>query len=122
MVPTQSDLDVFTIRSDEDPDGPPASSARLLLCGELDITATSALADAISVHVSSDRDVVLDCSRLAFVDAAGLGTILTSKRQAIRRGRTVRVLNVSPTIRHTIDLAGLGCLLEGADDGRDRRA
>lgn len=115
MVSTESDLDGFTLRSEGDLDVPPACLVRLLLCGELDINSTSAVADAISAHVSSGRDVVLDCSLLTFVGAAGLSTILTGKREAIRRGRTVRLLNVSPTIRRTIDLAGLGCLLEGAD-------
>jgi anti-sigma B factor antagonist len=111
-VPTGSEQDFFEVLSPTPSAG--AGPVLLSLVGELDMTATATLADALDDALAQRRDVVLDCSQLTFVDAAGLGAVLVGHRDARRVGRSVRLVRVPEHIRKTFHLARLEGLLESS--------
>jgi anti-anti-sigma regulatory factor len=57
---------------------------------------------------------VLDLCDLTFLDAAGLGVLVTAWRQAHARGATLTIAHARPPVRRLLDLAArLGTLPAG---------
>src|SRR5437660_1264783 len=55
--------------------------------------------------------VVVDCRELDFVDSYGLRVLLSAVHQLDVDGRRLRMMNLSESIRHTFELAGLTGIL-----------
>jgi anti-sigma B factor antagonist len=85
---------------------------RLLLIGELDLTSSEEVSDAVEALCSKGaREIVLDISRLSFMDSTGLRAILNSKAMceesmcdfALAPGET----EVSEQLRRLFEVTGL---------------
>ena len=80
---------------------------RLCLSGELDLSSTSTLTDALAAH--DGQEVVLDLAGVTFLDSTGIRALVEARRA--RAG--VRVVNPTEAIRRLFDLTGtLGVLLD----------
>jgi anti-sigma B factor antagonist len=76
------------------------------LVGELDVAGIPILEALRSLSSRYDADqVVLDCSRMTFVDVAGLGGLLNVVRRFGPTGQPI-LRNPSPTLRKVLTLTG----------------
>ena len=88
------------------------------LAGELDYGSAATAHLALARAGSSAKEIVLDLSRVVFVDAAGLRFLLSAQRRARAAHRRLIVRRPSRTIRRMLELTGAGPLL--AIDTGDR--
>jgi anti-anti-sigma factor len=70
-------------------------SATLVLEGELDCSTEREVTRRIARLVESADVIRIDARKVAFIDAAGVRTLLRAKREALENGTTV-TLEVSP--------------------------
>jgi anti-sigma B factor antagonist len=90
----------------------------LLLAGELDC-ASAAVAHLALERAGPDAiEIVLDLSRVVFLDAAGLRFLISAQRRARAAQRRLIVRRPSRGVRRMIDLAGVSPLLSIEDPGR----
>lgn len=71
----------FSISESTTPDG-----VRLELIGELDISVAGRVRDRLDDHAEAGTTVILDLSRLDFIDSSGINVIITYHRQAAQDG------------------------------------
>ena len=107
MVPGCSEGEPFELAALSSADG----ATCLRLAGELDVASIAVLERLLAPAISAGDDVVLDCSRLTFIDAGGLAALLVAHRAAIRAGGSLRVDDPTPEVARTFHLARLGFLL-----------
>ncbi len=79
------------------------------LIGELDHHAAADLRQRIDAAVLScrPRRLVIDLSRLSFMDSSGIGLIMGRYRLMVSLGGEVRLSGTSPRMERMIRLAGL---------------
>jgi anti-anti-sigma factor len=86
----------------------------LTVAGELDIASATdlhhAIASAEDLHPSS---ILLDLSGLTFCDSSGLQELVVASTRRRTNGG-LRIIDLSPRVRRTIELAGLRDLLREA--------
>ena len=58
------------------------------------------------VFLSHPDELVLDLSRVSFMDSSGLGLILGRYTKAVELGISFKVANPTPQIKRILDLAG----------------
>lgn len=91
---------------------------RLMVCGELDMATAPQLAAAIANDERRDgKTPVLDLSRLAFMDVAGMRVLLDAARRAKRAGGRLIVFNPQPAIRRLFALTAVDRTLQIRFDG-----
>ncbi len=78
-----------------------AGRVRLLLCGELDLAGAAHLDRLVDVTHRTELPFILDCRRLMFIDAAGVGSLVRAKRLG------AAVEGVRGQVRRVLDLLGL---------------
>lgn len=89
-------------------------SVRVLVAGELDVHTGPALSEACLPaldQVPPGGELVIDLSALAFVDAAGLGTLVRLGNLLGAAGRRLQVKADCPTIRRVFHITQLEMLL-----------
>lgn len=97
--------------------------ARLFVSGELDLATVPHLERALEMLQRTHRDVFVDLSELAFIDATGLRTLLVAAERAQVRGDLFAVTNFGPSARilfevtGTVDLVADGAFSPLLDDG-----
>jgi anti-sigma B factor antagonist len=101
-----------------DPSGNPAGSSFstevradgghtvLRLVGELDAATSPELWSAID-GLPGSGDLVLDASRLSFVDSTGIGCLFKLQNAVRDRGGMLIVTGCQPSVRRTIEATGL---------------
>ena len=86
--------------------------AQLVLAGELDAFDAADLRRRFDTAVAHGcLHVTVDTSRLTFIDAGGLGTLVRLHNTVRRQGGTVQVSAASPALRRVVDIAALGDVL-----------
>ena len=81
----------------------------LSVVGELDMASVADLRAAIRGALSiPGGPIVLDCSRLTFIDAAGLGALVTFANQARDVERLAVLRNTSASMQQVLRITGLG--------------
>lgn len=86
------------------------STVRLL--GELDVA--SAPHVRWSLPTLAGRTLVVDLSRLAFIDVAGVSSLLLVRRHLERTGRRLCLRGATGQVRTVFELTGLAHLVEAA--------
>jgi anti-anti-sigma factor len=81
------------------------------LDGEIDL-ATSPLLDQRLTKVTDGKNVVLDCSAVAFLDSSGLRVMLRHADRLARAGGSLRVRRPSPAVRQLLRVANALALSE----------
>jgi anti-anti-sigma factor len=90
------------------------ATMRVAVSGVLDVSSADVLRDTVAALPElAGGDIVLDLSRLEFLDAAGMSG-LVQLRQILRLGRRrLRLLNIPARHARVLEIAGLGSLVEG---------
>jgi anti-anti-sigma factor len=81
------------------------------LTGELDVTGIDELWTALDGLVEAGRRIQVDLSRLAFLDAAGLGTLVRADRRLREVGGRLVLTGVRAGQRRLLEITGLDRLL-----------
>lgn len=64
------------------------------------------------VYIQRPDELVLDLSRVSFMDSSGLGLILGRYTKAVELGIVFKVQNPTPQIKRILDLAGTERLIK----------
>jgi anti-anti-sigma factor len=82
---------------------------RATLNGEIDIANASTVGRELLGHAleSLSRTLVLDCSRLTFIDSSGIDMLVQLGRLSERR---IELVNVRPEVARTFDICGLAAM------------
>ncbi|WP_298988602.1 diguanylate cyclase [uncultured Pseudokineococcus sp.] len=90
------------------PKVPPVHRGAVVISGDLDEDSADDVRRRLTaaLRASPDDDVVVDLSRVAFVDCAGLGVLLAVHDR-------LRVRDPAPLVRHLLAATGTGGLLRG---------
>ena len=64
------------------------------------------------VYIQRPDELILDLSRVSFMDSSGLGLILGRYTKAVELGILFKVQNPTPQIRRILDLAGTERLIK----------
>lgn len=64
------------------------------------------------IYIQRPEELVLDLSRVAFMDSSGLGLILGRYTKAVELGISFKVANPTPQIKRILDLAGTERLIK----------
>jgi anti-sigma B factor antagonist len=87
------------------------AAARVVLRGELDLTAAAALEEMLAlVLAKAPRDIVLQMGRVAFIDCACARVIAEAARALPGPGRLV-IQSPSPVVRRLFHLSGLDAVV-----------
>jgi anti-anti-sigma factor len=89
--------------------------------GSLDWTAAVSLRHAIGDLLRPGVDVVIDLSRVEFIDAVGISAIVGSVRRVRAAGGQARICGASPPVRRRLELVDVyrlvrGCAATNGDD------
>jgi anti-anti-sigma factor len=101
---------------------PAASAGRnadrtVRLRGDYDISTVAALSETLARAIAlADADVVVDLSRVRFMDAATIGVIVRARSGLRLRSRSLTLRSPSPCARRVLDLCGLTYLLDPGVD------
>lgn len=78
------------------------------LAGEHDLSSAGELVQAIATAMASGRsDVVIDLSRVEFMDSTTIDQILAARTRLGAEGRTARVRDPSPAARYLLEICDL---------------
>ncbi|HET9720767.1 MAG TPA: STAS domain-containing protein [Solirubrobacteraceae bacterium] len=95
-----------------------AEGDELLLClsGELDLASQRRLISRLYQAGDQRASVILDLSRLSFIDSTGLSAIVLAHQDAERDGWSLRIRpELSPSVRQVFMMSGIGPLLGLSD-------
>lgn len=85
---------------------------RIELAGELDLSVADRLRDRLDALAQPGAKVVLDLSKLEFIDSSGINVIVSLHRQAETGGWTLLVEpQMTLPVRRVIDVTGLNTVL-----------
>ncbi len=90
------------------------------LAGELDYASAATGHLALAGAGGRVQEIVLDLSRVVFVDASGIRFLLSAQRRARAADRRLIVRNPSRSVRRMLDLTGARPLLAIEDGGNGR--
>jgi len=77
------------------------------LRGDLDLAAAPRVRAALSDALALDRNVVVDCSALEFLDSAGLGTLIAARTRARCAGGSLLLAGVRPPLERLLAVSGV---------------
>jgi anti-sigma B factor antagonist len=82
------------------------------ISGSVDSLTAEALASAFATQLSQDRvRLVADLSKVLYTSSAGLRTLLTTMKDARRRGGDFRLASAQPPVLRVLELSGFTGIL-----------
>ncbi|MDT0301949.1 STAS domain-containing protein [Streptomonospora wellingtoniae] len=79
---------------------------------EIDIHNRDGLVKSMFDVLDSKAGVlVVDMSETAFCDSSGVHALLTARRRALSRGKTIRVVAPQRSVRRVLEICGIGRLM-----------
>jgi anti-sigma B factor antagonist len=91
----------------------PDATGPFVLTGDIDIaTAPRMAADLTSHCANTIGDVVVDCSRMTFIDSSGLAIFETARRELAASGRRIVLTGVARHCRRAFEIIGLAELID----------
>jgi len=89
-------------------------TARFALVGEFAFEESPGFRSAIFDAITDDAvtDIVIDLSRVTFIDSTGVGTLAVAHRVG-GEACPVRVINPTPAVRRILDVTGVLGMLTG---------
>jgi anti-sigma B factor antagonist len=83
--------------------------------GEIDLLPASVL-DATLAGADGERNVIVDCEAVQFLDSTGLSVLLRHLQRFEEGGGSLRLRHPSGPVRHVVEVAGLTDVLLTSDD------
>ncbi|HEV2888258.1 MAG TPA: STAS domain-containing protein [Jatrophihabitans sp.] len=81
--------------------------------GEVDVHSASQLADRlVQIIDSGQQSVVVDLSRLSFIDSTGLGALVAARNRAQQTGAALRLVCTSERMLKLFRITGLDAVFE----------
>jgi anti-sigma B factor antagonist len=81
---------------------------RCFLKGDVDVASAGRLhSDLDAAIAANEGTLVVDCSELTFIDAAGVNILIAAHRKLQRDGRGFRVENLKPLYRRIFEMLDL---------------
>ncbi|MET8213185.1 STAS domain-containing protein [Streptomyces sp. NPDC005373] len=80
-------------------------SCRVTVAGDLDLYSVPTVRDTLRDALSDHGRVVVDCSRLSFIDCTGLSALLAAARAAKAKGAELRLCAVSHALARLLRLS-----------------
>lgn len=80
-----------------------------------DYSASSEFNTAVSAAIDAaqdDKNIVLDCAQMEYLDSAGIGLMVMAHKRATSRQCRVSVLGAKPTVKEILLLANLQKLID----------
>jgi anti-anti-sigma factor len=91
---------------------PTAQPLAFHLRGEIDLTNADGLITTLrSVAGQQAGDLVVDCTELAFIDAAGIRALNLIRNELAQQRRSMRLVHASPLLTKTLQVLDLSCFL-----------
>lgn len=89
--------------------------------GSLDWIAAVSLRHAVGHSIQPGVDVIVDLSRVEFIDAVGISALVGTVRRVRALGGQANICGASPEVRRRLELAGVYRLVMGcsARNGND---
>jgi len=121
----------FSVEVDNDPDrggaatvsgdgGEPAVT--VTVTGDVDLAAADTLWSVLDEYVRPRAHVIVDCSRVAFLDSMGLRTLIRAQHKATACGARLTLAAPSEAVLRVLQLAGVADLfkldISGSGSGR----
>jgi anti-sigma B factor antagonist len=93
------------------------SSALVRIRGDLDLQVVDTVTDAL-IRIESDEpeSLVIDLSRLSFMDSSGMGVIAAASIRAMDAGRRFAVVIPPPGVRQAFERTKLDEVITTSDD------
>jgi anti-anti-sigma factor len=82
-------------------------TATIAILGELDISTTPQLTDAVASLEPGYETLVVDLSRCSFFASSGISILLEQSHRAKQEGFELVVIKAPPEVQRMFDLAGL---------------
>jgi anti-anti-sigma factor len=125
----------FSVEVDSDPDRGGAAAVSgdgkdvkggqavtVTVTGDVDLAAADTLWSVLDEYVHAGADVVVDCSRVAFLDSMGLRTLIRAQHKAAASGARLTLAAPSEAVLRVLQLAGVADLFvlgsSGSGSGR----
>lgn len=107
MLPVDSSQVIVVLASD------PTQDTVVWLRGEHDLSSVEDVKEAIATAVNSrPSDLIIDLSRVEFMDSTTIDQILAARTRLEAEGRKARVRDPSPAARYLLKSCGLTDLVE----------
>jgi anti-sigma B factor antagonist len=125
----------FSVEVDSDPDrggaaavsgdgrdGKGGAAVTVTVAGDVDLAAADTLWSVLDEYVRPGVQVVVDCSRVAFLDSMGLRTLIRAQHKAASSGTRLTLSAPSEAVLRVLQLAGVADLfvldISGSGSGR----
>ena len=91
------------------------------LCGELDHHHAAKVRETIdqAAASSSSKHLILDFSRVSFMDSSGIGVVLGRYKKIKAAGGVILIMSCSEQIRHILNMAGIFSIIDYMDNETD---
>jgi anti-anti-sigma factor len=90
----------------------------VLFAGNFDMQAIESIGDLKSSVPERATGVLLDLSKVSFIDSTGLRRLIELKKELLERDVRLFINKLSPTVNHVMDLSGVADLFDFADGRR----
>ena len=93
------------------------SSALIRIRGDLDLQVVEQVTDALTRIESEEPELlVIDLSRLTFMDSSGMGAVAAAHIRAFEAGRRFAIVRPPAGVRQAFDRTGLNEVIKVTDD------
>jgi anti-anti-sigma factor len=93
------------------------SSALIRIRGDLDLQVVEQVTDALTRIESEEPELlVIDLSRLTFMDSSGMGTVAAAHIRALEAGRRFAIVRPPAGVRQAFDRTGLNEVIKVTDE------
>jgi anti-anti-sigma factor len=97
------------------------ATSRLVLRGELDLSAAPRLREALAeAEAHGSRQIIVDLSRLQFVDSSGVHAFVAAGAAARANGHALTFVHGPAQVQRVLELSGLTGRLTFVDDAEER--
>ena len=87
-------------------------SVRVQVRGELDLSTSPQLDEALRREIDAGKRVVVDLSEIAFIDSSGLNTLIAALRASSSNGAALMVSSSLPAqVQRVLEVTGLTAVL-----------
>ena len=100
-----------------DPVGLPSGPALVQLSGDLDLAIVPALRAGLGDALRASSEVLVDLSRVTFVEASVIGTLVQARQQAVARHGDLWLVGAGPGVTRILQIAGLTETLRSLPEG-----